>query len=221
MSVENVARKRRVAILISGRGSNMRALTVAAAEEDFPAVIVAVISNRADAEGLAFARTAGIPTHVISHKAFDSREAFDAALDALLQETGAEIICLAGFMRLFSAGFVAKWEGRMINIHPALLPSFKGLHPHSQALAAGVRISGCTVHFVVHETDAGPIIGQSAVPVLADDTPDTLAARILREEHQLYPMALRMIATGDVKWDSGRVIFSQKGARLLARLSAD
>jgi formyltetrahydrofolate-dependent phosphoribosylglycinamide formyltransferase len=221
MAFENVARKRRVAILISGRGSNMRALTAAAADEGFPAVIVAVISNRADAEGLAFARASGIPTHVISHKAFDSREAFDAALDELLLQTGAEIICLAGFMRLFSAGFITKWEGRLINIHPALLPSFKGLNPQSQALAAGVRISGCTVHFVVLEMDSGPIIGQSAVPVLADDTPETLGARILREEHQLYPTALRMLATGDVKWDSGRVAFTQKGARLLARLSAD
>ena len=221
MPFETLARKRRVAILISGRGSNMRSLTLAAAEEDFPAVIVAIISNRPDAEGLAFARSAGIPTHILNHKSFASREAFDAALDQLLQDMDAEVVCLAGFMRLFSAAFVSKWEGRMINIHPSLLPSFKGLHPHAQALAAGVRISGCTVHFVVLETDSGPIIGQAAVPVMADDTPDSLAARILREEHLLYPMALRMLATGDVKLDSGRVIFTTKGARLLARMCPD
>lgn len=221
MSLETVSRKRRVAILISGRGSNMRAIVQAIAAEDFPAVVVGVISNRYDAEGLAFAGAAGIPIQVLDHKTFATREAFDDALDKVLLEMGTELVCLAGFMRLLSTEFVEKWAGRLLNIHPSLLPAFKGRNPYAPALEAGVRISGCTVHFVVPEMDSGPIIGQAAVPVLSNDTEESLAARILREEHKLYPVALRLLATGDVKWDAGRVAFTSQAARLLARLCPD
>lgn len=221
MSLETVSRKRRVAILISGRGSNMRAIVQAVAAEDFPAVVVGVISNRYDAEGLAFAGAAGIPIQVIDHKAFATREAFDDALDKVLHEMGAELVCLAGFMRLLSSEFAEKWAGRLLNIHPSLLPAFKGRNPYGPALEAGVRITGCTVHFVVPEMDSGPIIGQAAVAVLSDDAEESLAARILREEHKLYPIALRLLASGDVKWDAGRVTFTPKAARLLARLAPD
>lgn len=199
-------RRRRVGILISGRGSNMASLIEAAASPGFPAEIVAVISNRADAAGLARAAAAGIATGVIDHKAHAGRESFDAALDAALEAAGVEIVCLAGFMRLLTHGFTEKWRGRMINIHPALLPSFRGLHTHERALEAGVKIHGCTVHFVTPEMDVGPIIIQAAVPVLEGDTPETLAARVLAQEHVIYPAALRLVSEGRARIEGERVL---------------
>lgn len=193
---------RRVAILISGRGSNMSALIEAAGAEGFPAEIALVISNRADAPGLANAQANGIKTLVIESKPFGKdRAGFEKLLTAALDEHGIELICLAGFMRLFTAEFVQHWYGRMLNIHPSLLPSFPGLDPHGQALRAGVKISGATVHFVIPETDAGPIVMQGAVPVATDDTPDTLAARVLGIEHQIYQQALRLLATDGIEID--------------------
>lgn len=197
--------KKRVAILISGRGSNMGALIEAARAVDYPAEIVLVISNRPQAPGLDLARAAGIKTQVIDHKAFPSREAFDAEVEKALLADNIELVCQAGFMRIQSAPFAQRWLGRQLNMHPSLLPAFKGLHPHKQALDAGVRISGCTVHFVTPELDAGPIIAQAAVPVLEGDTPETLADRILAVEHKLYPLALRLVATGSAKLDGNRV----------------
>jgi phosphoribosylglycinamide formyltransferase-1 len=192
--------KRRVAILISGRGSNMAALIKAAQAADFPAEIAVVISNKADAGGLEKAKAAGIPTVVIESKPFGKdRAAFEAVLQPALDLHKVELICLGGFMRLFTAEFVQRWYGRMLNIHPSLLPSFPGLDPHGQALRAGVKISGATVHFVIAETDAGPIVMQGAVAVCDDDTSDTLAARILQIEHQIYPDALRLLAEGRIR----------------------
>jgi phosphoribosylglycinamide formyltransferase 1 len=192
--------KRRVAILISGRGSNMAALIEAASEADFPADIVVVISNRADAPGLERASASGIPTVVIESKPFGKdRAAFEVVLQRALDEMNVELICLGGFMRLFTAGFVQRWYGKMLNIHPSLLPSFPGLDPHGQALHAGVKISGATVHFVIPETDAGPIVMQGAVPVRDDDTAETLAARVIQIEHRIYPEALRLLAAGKVR----------------------
>jgi phosphoribosylglycinamide formyltransferase-1 len=194
--------KRRVAILISGRGSNMAALIKAARGDDFPAEISVVISNRADAGGLEKARASGIPTVTIESKPFGKdRAAFEAVLQARLDEHRIELICLGGFMRLLTAEFVQRWYGRMLNIHPSLLPSFPGLDPHGQALSAGVKISGATVHFVIPETDAGPILMQGAVAVRDDDTTDTLAERILAVEHRIYPEALRLLAGGKVRLD--------------------
>ncbi|MDB5616415.1 phosphoribosylglycinamide formyltransferase [Tardiphaga sp.] len=191
---------RRVAILISGRGSNMTALIDAAAADSFPAEIALVISNRPDAPGLATAKAAGVATLVIESKPFGpDRAGFETVLQAALDEHHIELICLGGFMRLFTAEFVRRWYGRMLNIHPSLLPSFPGLDPHGQALRAGVKISGATVHFVIPETDAGPIVMQGAVPVADDDTPDTLAARVLAIEHKIYPQALRLLATDGVR----------------------
>jgi phosphoribosylglycinamide formyltransferase-1 len=192
--------KRRVAILISGRGSNMAALIEAARATDYPAEIAVVISNRADAGGLEKAGTAGIPTLVIESKPFGAdRAAFEAVLQPALDLHKVELICLGGFMRLFTAEFVQRWYGRMLNIHPSLLPSFPGLDPHGQALRAGVKISGATVHFVIPETDAGPIVMQGAVAVKDDDTAETLAARILEIEHRIYPDALRLLASGKIR----------------------
>jgi phosphoribosylglycinamide formyltransferase 1 len=194
------AMKRRVAILISGRGSNMAALIQAATAADFPAEIAVVISNRADAGGLAKAGASGVPTLTIESKPFGKdRAAFEAVLQSALDEYRIDLICLGGFMRLFTADFVQRWHGRMLNIHPSLLPSFPGLDPHGQALNAGVKISGATVHFVIPETDAGPIVMQGAVAVGDDDTPDTLAARILEIEHRIYPDALRLVAGGRIR----------------------
>jgi phosphoribosylglycinamide formyltransferase-1 len=191
--------KLKLGVLISGRGSNLQALIDATADPAFPAEIALVISNRADAGGLARAQATGIATKVIPHKEFASREAFDAALDAALRRAGVGLVCLAGFMRLLTAGFSQGWHDRLINIHPSLLPSFKGLDSHAQALAAGVRFSGCTVHFVRPEMDAGPIILQAAVPVHDGDDEDALAARILEAEHQCYPLAVRLIAEGRIR----------------------
>jgi phosphoribosylglycinamide formyltransferase 1 len=192
--------KQRVAILISGRGSNMAALIRAAAAEDFPAEIVVVIANRADAPGLDRARANGVATLVIESKPFgNDRAGFEALLQAALDDRKIELICLAGFMRLFTAEFVQRWYGKMLNIHPSLLPSFPGLDPHGQALRAGVKISGATVHFVIPETDSGPILIQGAVPVSENDTVDTLSERILEIEHRIYPQAVRMLASGEVR----------------------
>jgi phosphoribosylglycinamide formyltransferase-1 len=192
--------KRRVAILISGRGSNMAALIDAARLADFPAEIVAVISNRADAAGLEKAEASGIPSVVIESKPFGKdRAGFEAVLQRALEEKKVELICLGGFMRLFTAEFVQRWYGKMLNIHPSLLPSFPGLDPHGQALQAGVKISGATVHFVIPETDAGPIIMQGAVTVADDDTAETLSQRILGIEHRIYPEALRLLASGKLR----------------------
>ena len=190
--------KKRVAILISGRGSNMTALGEAARDPAYPAEIVGVFSNRADAPGLQYAWLAGIPTAVRSHKDYADRESFDAEIERVLNGWGAEIVCLAGFMRILSRGFAQRWTGRMLNIHPSLLPLFKGLKPQQQALDAGVAESGCTVHWVVPDLDDGPTILQCRVPVLPGDTADSLAARILAEEHRAYPEALAMVARGEI-----------------------
>jgi len=198
--------KKRVGILISGRGSNMMALIEAARAPDYPAEVAVVISNRPHAPGLERARAAGIKALAIDHKAFATREDFDAAVEAALREAGVDLICQAGFMRIQSAVFATRWLGRQLNIHPSLLPSFKGLRPQQQALDAGVRIAGCTVHFVTPELDAGPIVVQAAVPVLPDDTAETLGDRILTVEHKLYPLALQLVAAGEVVLDGGRVV---------------
>lgn len=195
----------KAAVLISGRGSNMAALLEACADPAFPAEIVAVISNRPGAAGLARAEAAGIPTLVIDHRAHPGRQDFEAALTAALEKAGAELVCLAGFMRLLTPGFVDRWAGRLVNIHPSLLPAFKGLHVHEQALAAGVRVTGCTVHYVTAEMDDGPIIVQAAVPVMPGDTPDALAARVLAAEHKAYPLALKLVAEGRVRMGGGVV----------------
>ena len=200
------AGRRRTAILISGRGSNMAALLAAAAEPGFPAEIALVFANRAEAAGLDTARAAGIETAALSHRAYPSREDFDRAVDGVLQARGIDLVCLAGFMRVVSPWFCERWLGRMISIHPALLPSFKGLDTHARALDAGVRIHGASVHFVVPELDAGPIIAQAAVPVLDGDTPDSLAARVLRQEHVIYPRALALVASGRVRLEGGRTV---------------
>ena len=191
--------KKRVAVLISGRGSNMAALIKAAKLPYYPAEIVLVVSNLPDAAGLARARQDGIATAVIDHRAFGKdREAFERALDKELQTRRIEIVCLAGFMRLLTPWFVKRWSGRLLNIHPALLPQFKGLHTHRRALEAGVERHGATVHFVVPEMDSGPIIVQDSVAVAKDDTEETLAARVLEVEHRIYPDALRLVAEGRV-----------------------
>jgi len=193
--------KKRVAVLISGRGSNMTALIEAAKAKDYPAEIVLVVSNQPDAAGLARAREAAIATAVIDHRPFrDDREAFERALDDELRRYGIEIVCLAGFMRLLTPWFIGRWSGRILNIHPALLPEFKGLNTHRRALAAGVKRHGATVHFVVEETDAGPVISQQSVPVLQGDTEETLAARVLEIEHLIYPEALRLVAEGRARF---------------------
>lgn len=199
--------RKRVAVLISGRGSNLAALLSACGQPDFPAGIVLVVSNRPGAGGLAHAAAAGVPTAVVDHKAFGSKPAFEAALEAELRRAAIELVCLAGFMRLLSPGFVDAWRDRLINIHPSLLPAFPGLGTHERALAAGVRIHGATVHYVRAETDSGPIIAQAAIAVRADDTPETLSDRVLTVEHRLYPHALRLVASGAVAVRGGRVVF--------------
>jgi phosphoribosylglycinamide formyltransferase-1 len=190
--------RRRTAVLISGRGSNLQALAAAAQNPAFPAEIVLVVANRPEAGGLAFAKTKGIATAAIDHKIYAGREAFEATLQRVLAAHRVELICLAGFMRLLTPGFVESWAGRMINIHPALLPAFRGLDTHSRALAEGVKIHGCTVHFVAPQMDAGPIIIQAAVPVLDTDSPQSLADRVLAQEHVIYPIALALLARGEL-----------------------
>jgi phosphoribosylglycinamide formyltransferase-1 len=189
--------RKRVAILISGRGSNMAALIEAAKAADYPAEIALVMSNRADAAGLARAQSESIPTAVVDHKLYGSdREAFERALHAVLEAHRIELVCLAGFMRLLSPWLVERWHGRMLNIHPALLPAFKGLDTHRRALAAGAKMHGATVHLVVPDVDSGPIVLQESVPILAGDTAETLAARVLEAEHRIYPRALKLVAQG-------------------------
>jgi phosphoribosylglycinamide formyltransferase-1 len=193
--------KKRVAVLISGRGSNMTALIEAAQAKDYPAEIVLVVSNRPDAAGLVHAREAGVATAVIDHRLFgQNREAFERALDDELRKHRIDIVCLAGFMRLLTTWFIGRWSGRILNIHPALLPEFKGLDTHRRVLAAGVKRHGATVHFVIEETDAGPVISQQSVPVRQGDTEETLAARVLEIEHRIYPEALRLVAEGRAKF---------------------
>jgi phosphoribosylglycinamide formyltransferase-1 len=207
--------KTRVGILISGRGSNMASLIEAAKAPEFPAEIALVLSNRPGAGGLARAEAEGIRTAVVDHKLFPDRASFDAEVGRVFDEAGIELICLAGFMRILSDSFVEARLGRMLNIHPSLLPSFKGLHPHRQALEAGVRIHGCTVHFVVPELDSGPIVAQAAVPVLPGDTEDELAARVLGEEHRLYPLGLELVATGEARLEGGRTVFAKNSRTAL------
>ncbi len=196
----------KVAVLISGGGTNLQALIDACQDSGYPAEIAAVISNKAGVKGLERAEKAGIPTTVISHKDYDGREAFDTALDAAIKDSGAELVCLAGFLRILTDGFVNSWAGKMINIHPSLLPSFKGLDVQQAAIDAGVKFSGCTVHYVVPEMDAGPIIAQAVVPISPDDDASTLAARILVQEHKIYPLALKLIAEGRVSIDGNHVV---------------
>ncbi len=203
--------KRRVAILISGRGSNMESLIAAARASDFPAEIALVLSNRPDAPGLASAKAQGIATAAVDHKIHAGREAFEASMQKMLEAHRIDFICLAGFMRLLTASFVTHWAGRIINIHPAILPAFTGLHTHERALKEGVKLHGCTVHFVVPEMDAGPIIAQAAVSVLDGDTPETLGRRVLAQEHRIYPLALRLAASGVLRIEDGRV-FGAGGA---------
>ena len=205
--------RKRVAVLISGRGSNMASLIEAAKDASYPADIALVISNRPEAAGLARAQADGVQTLVVEHRPHGKdRAAFERVLQQALDEHRIELVCLGGFMRLFTPDFVLHWQGRMLNIHPALLPSFPGLDPHGQALRAGVRISGATVHFVIPETDAGPIIAQAAVPVCDGDTADTLAARVLAVEHRIYPLALRLVAEGRVRIVDERCVIDGTGS---------
>jgi phosphoribosylglycinamide formyltransferase 1 len=197
----------RTAILISGRGSNMQALIDSCRPADAPAEIALVISNEPSAAGLAWAAANGVPTKVVHHRDFPNRLAFDAAIDAALRAAGIQLVCLAGFMRILTDKFVEDWRDRMINIHPSLLPDFKGLDTHARALAAGTRRHGCTVHFVRPEMDTGPIIVQASVPVQSADTSETLAARVLKAEHRIYTLALRWIAEGRVLVRGEQVLF--------------
>jgi phosphoribosylglycinamide formyltransferase 1 len=187
-------KKKRVAVLISGRGSNMMALVKACANPDYPAEIICVISNRPDAAGLDFARGQSIPAYAIDHRSFPSRETFDAKVNDVLQSHHLDLVCCAGFMRIMTPALIRPWAGRMLNIHPSLLPAYPGLHTHKRAIADGARVAGCTVHVVTEELDAGPIIAQATVPVLPDDTPETLQARVLEQEHPLYVKALELVA---------------------------
>ena len=204
--------KMKVAVLVSGRGSNLQALLDACAGADFPADIVAVISNKAGAQGLERARKAGVAASFIDHTLFDEREAFEKELDAKLKETGAQLVALAGFMRILTAWFVERWKDRLINIHPSLLPAFRGVHTHERALEQGVRIHGATVHYVRPDMDDGPIIGQAAVPVLPGDDADALAARVLEAEHVLYPACLKLIAEGKARVTAERVKIDKTAA---------
>ena len=209
--------KTKIAVLISGRGSNMQALIEAAKHEDYPAEIVLVASNNPDAPGLEIARAAGIETDVVNHRDYEDREEFEEALDQTIKLYGARIVCLAGFMRILTPWFTERWRDLLINIHPSLLPAFKGLHTHERALEAGVRIHGYTVHYVRPEMDDGPIIGQAAVPVLPGDTPDTLSARVLEAEHKLYPQCVALACSGKARVAGERVRLQARefGAELL------
>ena len=198
--------KRRCAILISGRGSNMESLIAAARDGDFPVEIALVLSNRPEAPGLASAKARGISIAAVDHKIYAGRDAFEGSLQKMLDAHRIDFICLAGFMRMLTPRFVNHWQGRLINIHPALLPSYPGLHTHERALADGVKIHGCTVHYVVAEMDAGPIIMQAAINVRDDDTPESLGKRVLAQEHAIYPAALRLAASGAVRAEGNRVL---------------
>lgn len=201
--------KIRTSILISGRGSNMMALVEAARAPLYPAEIAAVISNRPEAEGLKWAADQGIATIAIDHKQFATRTAFEAKLHATLMEYRTELICCAGFMRMLTGGFIERWRDRQLNVHPSLLPAFPGLDTHARAVDAGVRIAGCTVHFMRLEMDSGPIVAQAAVPVHSGDTADELAARVLAAEHRIYPMALALVASGRARVVNEKVIVSE------------
>ena len=196
---------KQIVILISGRGSNMEAIVAACERERWPARIAAVISNRADAAGLNYAAARGIPTAVVSHRDYPSREDFDAALAACIDAYQPDAVALAGFMRILTPGFVQRYAGRLLNIHPSLLPAFPGLHTHERALEAGCKLAGATVHFVTPDLDHGPIVIQAAVPVLPGDTPEALAARVLTKEHVIYPRALRWLIEGELELSSGVV----------------
>ena len=211
--------RKRVGVLISGRGSNLQALIDAAQAPDYPAEIMLVISNMPGAHGLARAEEAGIAALAISHKDFASREDFDQVLDETLRQAKIDLLCNAGFMRLHTEGFVAAWHNRHLNIHPSLLPAFKGLHTHARVLEEGVKITGCTVHFVRPEMDTGPIVAQAAVPVLPGDTEDTLAARVLQAEHRLYPHALELVASGAVQVEGEHVVGRTQQAEQSALIS--
>jgi len=203
--------RKRVAVLISGRGSNMAALIEAAKDKNYPAEIALVLSNRADAGGLLVAHAAGITTEVVEHTQFGKdRAGFERALQAALEKHRIEIVCLAGFMRLLTAEFVGRWQGRMLNIHPALLPAFKGLDTHKRALESGAKVHGATVHFVVPEMDSGPIIAQGAVSVATGDTEELLAARVLKVEHRIYPLALKLLAEGRIRVENGHCLIDGK-----------
>ncbi len=204
--------KKRVAALISGRGSNMTSLIAAAKDPAFPAEIVLVLSNRPDAGGLETARKEGIAAVAIDHKAYKSREEFERAMQDVLLTHKIDIVCLAGFMRLLTPWFVEQWSGKMLNIHPAILPLYKGLHTHERALADGVKLHGATVHFVVPGMDEGPIIAQAVVPVLSTDTPETLGARVLVQEHKIYPLALNLLAAERLSTDGTRVSIKGESA---------
>ena len=203
--------RKRVAVMISGRGSNMAALIEATKDQSYPADVVGVVSDNAEAPGLTFAAGRGLPVAVASRHDYPTKEAHDAAIDAALLGLEPDFVVLAGYMRLLTQGFVDRWRGRIINIHPSLLPLLPGLDTHRRALDAGVRVHGCTVHFVTLETDQGPIIAQAAVPVLTSDTEDELAARVLKAEHQLYPLALALLANGKVRMEDGRAMFDTAG----------
>jgi phosphoribosylglycinamide formyltransferase 1 len=204
-------KKKRVGILISGRGSNMQSLIAAAREADYPAEIACVVSNRPEADGLFKAAAEGLPTQAIDHRSYGSREGFEADLDRALRAAGVEIVACAGFMRMMTAGFVERWRDAMLNIHPSLLPSYRGLDTHTRALADGVKLTGCTVHLVRPELDSGPIIAQAAVPVLDGDTAESLGARVLEAEHRLYPHALSLFASGAAIVAGERVNFANAG----------
>jgi phosphoribosylglycinamide formyltransferase 1 len=213
--------KRRVAILISGRGSNMKALVEAAAKPGYPAEISMVISNRPEAEGIAWAKAQSIPTLAMDHNHYESREHFEGQLNAALISAKIELVAMAGFMRVLTDGFVTDWKDRLINIHPSLLPSFKGLNTHARALEAGVKIAGCTVHFVRPELDNGPIIMQAAVPVLENDSATTLAARVLTAEHKVYPQALALVAAGLTEIKGQQVQINSKINQQVTLISPD
>lgn len=198
--------QKRVAILISGRGSNMTALMKAAKAKNYPAEIVLVLSNRPEAQGLELAKAEGIPTVIVDHKTFSSREDFDAAIQRELSAAKIDLVCLAGFMRVLTDDFVDRWKGKMLNIHPSLLPAFKGTDTHRHALLAGVKTHGATVHFVVPELDSGPVVMQAEVSVRPDDTEEKLAARVLKVEHKIYPAALKMLAAGKIRIEGERVV---------------
>jgi phosphoribosylglycinamide formyltransferase-1 len=204
-----------IVILVSGRGSNMEAIVRACEAERWDARIAAVISNRADAAGLVFARGRGIAAEVVDHRAFASRGAFDAALADRIERHAADVVALAGFMRILGADFVRRFEGRLVNIHPSLLPAFPGLHTHRRAIEAGCQVSGATVHFVTCDLDHGPIVGQAVVPVLASDSEASLAARVLAQEHLLYPRAIRWLVDGSIVRRDGRVVQTRGESQLL------
>ena len=207
-----------IVVLVSGRGSNMEAIVRACERERWDARIAAVVSNRGDAAGLAFARGRGIATEVVDHRAFAGRDAFDEALAEAIERHRPDVVALAGFMRILGADFVRRLDGRLVNIHPSLLPAFPGLHTHRRAIEAGCKASGATVHFVTADLDHGPIVAQAVVPVLADDTEETLAARVLAQEHVLYPRAVRWLVEGSLERRDGRVVQTRGEAQLIPAL---